>query len=703
MFPLCSSGLDSEAAMTIDFSPLLPWPYLTALVLAATVLAALGLWQRVRGAPLRAAALAAFCLALANPALFQEEREPLSTIIAVIVDRSQSQENSDRREQTDRALADLKERLARFPQFETRIVEAADGEESEAPSTKLFEALTTALADVPPARVGGAIFITDGQVHDVPDVNQPLGFAAPTHGLITGHPDEFDRRIEIVSAPRFGIVGEQQNLTFRVVDEGAGPGGSAEVTIRLNGNEIASEVAEPGTDVPFSFTVPRGGSNILEFAVDPVPGEVTEANNRAVHVLDGIRENLRVLLVSGEPHAGERAWRNLLKSDAAVDLVHFTILRPPEKQDGTPINELSLIAFPTRELFVDKIDEFDLIIFDRYQHRGVLPILYYDNIAQYVQNGGALLIAAGPEHAGDDSIAATPLEAVLPANPTGVVNEKAFFPRLSEEGRKHPVTRGLEGASSEPPAWGRWFRTVDVDRPLGQTVMEAADGKPLLVLNRVGKGRVAMLLSDQGWLWARNFEGGGPHVSLYRRTAHWLMQEPALEEEALTARASGRTLEITRQTIEGDPGQATLTYPSGRTQEVTLAEREPGLYKAEIKTDEIGLFEVANDELTTLVHVGNVDAPEFKAAISTEEKLKPWAEKTKGTLRRLANADGPVELPSILPVRGAVRVADDQRLSLKMTDETVLKGVNSLSLFSGLLGLAALLLIVSATWYREGR
>ncbi len=319
------------------------------------------------------------------------------------------------------------------------------------------------------------------------------------------------------AAPRFGIVGEEQKLTFRVIDDGQAPGGTAEVTISLNGNEIATEMTEPGTDVPFSFTVPRGGNNILEFAVSPVAGEVTEANNRAVHVLDGIRENLRVLLVSGEPHAGERAWRNLLKSDASVDLVHFTILRPPEKQDGTPINELSLIAFPTRELFVEKIKEFDLIIFDRYQHRGVLPILYYDNIAQYVENGGALLIAAGPEHAGEDSIATTPLSAVLPAMPTGAMNEEGFYPRLSEDGKKHPVTRGLEGAGSEPPQWGRWFRTVDVQQPLGQTVMNAADGKPLLVLNRVGKGRVAMLLSDQGWLWARGFEGGGPSVSLYRR------------------------------------------------------------------------------------------------------------------------------------------------------------------------------------------
>ena len=198
-----------------------------------------------------------------------------------------------------------------------------------------------------------------------------------------------------------------------------GPGGTARVTVRLNGNESASEITQPGTEQPLGFTVPRGGNNILEFEVEPVAGEITTANNRAGHVIEGIRENLRVLLVSGEPHAGERTWRNLLKSDASVDLVHFTILRPPEKQDGTPINELSLIAFPTRELFVEKIDQFDLIIFDRYQHRDVLPILYYDYIAEYVEKGGALLIAAGPEYAGENSIARTPLNAALPAMPTG--------------------------------------------------------------------------------------------------------------------------------------------------------------------------------------------------------------------------------------------------------------------------------------------
>ncbi|TIO59298.1 MAG: hypothetical protein E5X98_19690, partial [Mesorhizobium sp.] len=149
------------------------------------------------------------------------------------------------------------------------------------------------------------------------------------------------------------------------------------------------EHATIGQPMKLEVTIPNAGRNIVQLSIDHEPGELTDTNNRAIALVDGIRDHLRVLLVSGEPHAGERTWRNLLKSDASVDLVHFTILRPPEKQDGTPINELSLIAFPTRELFVEKIKDFDLIIFDRYQHRDVLPILYYDYISEYVEKGGA--------------------------------------------------------------------------------------------------------------------------------------------------------------------------------------------------------------------------------------------------------------------------------------------------------------------------
>jgi len=689
--------------MPLGFTPFLPLPLLTALAVVSVLVTAFALWRGMRGAWIRGLAALALLAALANPVLLQEDRAGLSTIVPVIVDRSQSQQTPERIKMTDDALALLKDRLSRFPQIEPRYVEAKEPADTDMPSTRLFSALSSAVADVPPARIGAAIFLTDGQIHDIPGVNQALGFDAPVHGLITGRADEFDRRIEVVRAPRFGIVNEEQQLTLRVVDDGKSPGGAAKVTARMNGDEIATLQATPGQDTPFSFKVPRAGNNVLEFSVAELPGEVTAANNRTVQLIDGIRQNMRVLLVSGEPHAGERAWRNLLKSDASVDLVHFTILRPPEKQDGTPINELSLIAFPTRELFVDKINDFDLIIFDRYQHRNVLPILYYDYISDYVQNGGALLLAAGPEHAGEDSIALTPLNSILPAAPTGQMIEKPFYPRLSEEGRKHPVTRGLEGSDQEPPRWGRWFRSVDVEPPQGQTVMVGADNHPLLVLNRVGQGRVAMLLSDQGWLWARGFEGGGPHVALYRRIAHWLMKEPALEEEALTARSSGRTLEITRQTLGDDPGSATIKFPSGRVETTRLTRAEPGLYRAEKHMDEIGLYEITNGGLSALVHVGAVDAPEFKAMISTTETLKPLADKTKGTVTRVAAADGSIGVPTVLPVRGAVRVNDPGRMAIRLTDETVLKGINSLPLFAGFAGLGLLLLAFSAMWWREGR
>jgi hypothetical protein len=690
--------------MTLTFAPYFSLTLTIAMALIALALAGFGLWRRMRGAWLRALALALVVLALANPSFVSENREPLSTVVAIVVDRSQSQLLPERQKQTDAALEDLKTRLSKFPGIEPRIVEVRDDGQTEAPSTRAFAALTSALSDVAPSRVGGAVFITDGQIHDIPEAGKLPGFNAPVHALITGRPNEFDRRIEVVRAPRFSLVNSAQELTFRVVDDGGPINSPAIVTIRINGEEAGELQATPGQDTRFDFKLTRAGSNVVDFEVAKAPGELTTSNNQAVQLIDGIRQNLRVLLVSGEPHAGERAWRNLLKSDALVDLVHFTILRPPEKQDGTPINELSLIAFPTRELFVDKIKEFDLIILDRYQNRGVLPVLYYDNIAQYVKKGGALLVAAGPEYAGENSIADTPLTSVLPAIPTGEIDEKGFYPRLSDLGKKHPVTRGLEGADSEPPHWSRWFRTVDVDQPEGNTVMVGADKKPLLVLNRSGEGRVALLLSDEGWLWSRGFEGGGPSASLYRRIAYWLMKEPALEEEALTARSSGRDLEIIRQTIGGDPGEAMVTYPSGKTQQVALKQSEPGLYKATLPVGETGLFKVANGDFSALAHVGAVDAPEFKSEISTTETLKPMAEATHGVVARLAKADGTAEpLPQILAVNGNVQIEGNSRMAFRLTNETVLKGINSFPLFNGILGLAALLFAASSMWWREGR
>ncbi len=692
---------------SINFEPLLSWPLLAAVLAPLVLLALVGLWFRQRGSVFRFAALLALGAALLNPVFLDEEREALKSVVAIVVDRSQSQDIGERTKQTDDALAGLQQRLGRFKQFDVRVVEAGRSEAAEERTdTRLFGALEGAFRDVPPSRIGGAIMITDGEVHDAP-AGAP-DFHAPLHALITGNDHEKDRRIRFENAPRFGLVGKPLEMSYRVIatDNQTGP---VDVRVSVNGEQVSVEHATIGQAMPLQVTIPTAGRNIVELAIDPVPGELTDANNRAIALIDGIRENLRVLLVSGEPHAGERTWRNLLKSDASVDLVHFTILRPPEKQDGTPINELSLIAFPTRELFVERIKDFDLIIFDRYQHRDVLPILYYDYISEYVEKGGALLIAAGPEYAGESSIARTPLMSALPAMPTGEVVDKAFYPRLTELGQRHPVTRGLDGAATDPPHWSRWFRTIGVENPEGEVVMKGADNRPLLLLDRKGEGRVGMLLSDQGWLWARGFEGGGPHVQLYRRIAHWLMKEPELEEERLTADGRGMTLEIRRQTMSDDPGPAQVITPSGKALIVRLEKSEPGIFLGTAQTSEIGLYQVGNGDLTALAHVGPINAPEFTDVISTEDRLKAPAEATGGSVRRLAPSStlgtlaGGVSLPSIVPVRSTGAASGNDWIGLRTTDDSVLKAVSRVPLFGGFLGLGLLLLAMGSMWYREGR
>ena len=699
---------------SLSFSPLMPWPVLAALAVVAVLIVVPGLWRRMRGAWLRAAAAVALILALANPVLLNEDREPLSTIVALVVDKSSSQSLDGRDKMTAAAEAALKERLGAFSGIELRTIEAGANQGAGPPvdGTELFSPLATALADVPPERVGAVIMLTDGQVHDIP-ANRSVLPGAPLHVLLSGHEGERDRRIVIDAAPRFGIVNEKQTIKFRVLDDGVtGATAGVRIAISRDGDPLTTETVTPGAPSELTVDIPHGGANILEFEAEPLAGELTPVNNRAAVSIEGIRENLRVLLVSGEPHAGERTWRNLLKSDASVDLVHFTILRPPEKQDGTPINELSLIAFPTRELFSEKIDQFDLIIFDRYQHRGVLPLLYFDNIARYVRDGGALLVAAGPDYADTGSLYDTPLAPVLPVAPTGKIIEEPYYAKVTKLGERHPVTRGLDGSGFDPPHWGRFFRLIDVEQPQGNVIMNGAEDKPLLILNREEKGRVAMLLSDNAWLWARGFEGGGPHVDLLRRLAHWLMKEPDLEEEALRATASAGRLSIEQQTMADTSAPVTVRKPSGATQTVTLTAAEPGLWRTTIPADEIGLYRVEQGDKRAFAHVGAANPREFIDARSTAEKLQPLVEETRGRIARMADASGNLVLPRIVPVRSTTATAGSDWIGIRMTEASVLKGISRIPLFTGfiavfgiagLFGLLALLGLPFATWIREGR
>lgn len=686
----------------LAFAPELPLWLIASLIsiLALPVLA--GLVKRLRGSFLRLLAFAALALALLNPSLLVEDRENLKSIVAVVTDKSSSQRLDGRGEQSEAAKEALLAEIARLDSFEVREIESEDQISSTTDvSTALFGALKSGLKDVPGERLAGAVLITDGQVHDLPETGRQLGINAPIHALITGEPAERDRRIIITEAPRYGVVGEGYEIVYEVQQQGFDETAPVAVSIYLDGELVTVEEVLPGEPYSFVDDVAHGGRNIIELRVEAHPDELTETNNRVFSTLNGIRENLRVLLVSGEPHAGERTWRNLLKSDASVDLVHFTILRPPEKQDGTPISQLSLIAFPTRELFVEKIDEFDLIIFDRYSRRGVLPILYFDNIARYVRNGGAVLLAAGPEFGEPGSIAQTPLDDVLPALPDGNITEAPFKPLISETGVRHPVTRGLDNGNSEDPDWSRWFRSIGVETPTGDVVMQTPSEDPLLVLQRYDEGRVALMLSDHAWLWARGFEGGGPHVQLLRRMAHWLMKEPELEEERLTAEREGDRLIVRRQTLGDTAGTVTVRKPDGTNEILTLSTETEGVFSGIITEPDIGLYQMTSDGLTALVHMGPPNPREYAQVLSTSDLLQPVVDRTGGSVMRVAR-DGS-DTPRVLAVRSGANAAGNGWIGLNNTGATVLNGINRISLFIDFLGLSILLLAMAAMWTREGR
>src|ERR1019366_1020198 len=188
----------------IAFTPLVPTFVLWMALAAIVVIAGLLLLGRARGAALRVTALALILLALANPSFTREDHEPLSSVAAVVIDKSPSQNFGERTRETEKAREVLVDSLKKIGGLEVRVVEAgqADGETD---GTKLFGALSSALSDVPLDRVAGAFLITDGRVHDIPANAAALGFQAPLHALITGHKGERDRRIAIVAAPRFGI------------------------------------------------------------------------------------------------------------------------------------------------------------------------------------------------------------------------------------------------------------------------------------------------------------------------------------------------------------------------------------------------------------------------------------------------------------------------------------------------------------------
>ncbi len=605
----------------ISFDPAAPLWLIAALSIIALALFALSFRGNKAKSFIRFLFSTLLVLFLLQPQLVTENRKPLNDVVLIAADKSQSQNFGKRLETTQNALAKLQENLKQVANLETRIIDVASGAKDE---TKVFDSMEAALSDVPQNQRAGVILLTDGQVSDNPSAD--FSKSTPLFAAITGSKKDKDREIELLNAPGYSVVGETVILKFRIADHNIPASGTARVTLNMpDGTDMVRDV-EIGEEQEWPINISNAGQNVFELSTPSVDDELSLLNNRAVFTIEGVRSRLHVLLVSGEPYPGARMWRDFLKADPGVDLVHFTILRSPEKVDMTPPSELSLIAFPFQELFERKLKNFDLIVMDRFSLTTALPDFYFQNMARYVENGGAMMEISGPSYVSDTSLHYTSLGNILPGIPNGTMVKGEFKPVITDIGKTHPVTMPFVNQN-----WGSWMQQVPVQIKEGETVMSGMDGLPLLTLSHVGEGRVAQLTSDQIWLWARGFDGGGPAKELLRRTVHWLMKEPELDETAMKIQADGQNINI-RMRSNDDIQPITVTAPDGTTSMLTPSKDADGWLSAGVTNAKDGVYKFSSGNRQKIISLGNVSTPEFSNIISTDKKLTPIAKASRGNI-----------------------------------------------------------------------
>mgnify|MGYP001018533264 CR=1 FL=1 len=707
-----------------SFAPLVPWPLFWLVCAGISVVLVLYGVGRGRAIFLRTGAALAVILALSGPMRREDDRQSLPDIVVIVADTSESVTVAKRSGEVSRITKTLSEKLAVDKSLEVRTIEAGAG----ADETRLFEALDRGLAGMPPERVGAVFLVTDGRLSDaLLAQNRPF----PIYGLISGVRNEIDRRLTILSAPREGLVGVQTNLQVRIEDESS-TGATVALRVSVDGAPPALQEVTVGDIVRVPVTPRRRGPVPIALSVESKAGELTTLNNVAAATITGVRDRLRVLLVTGEPHAGERAWRNLLRADPGVDLVHFTILRPPEKQDSTPVEELALIAFPVRELFEEKLDSFDLIVFDRFRRLEVLPDAYLENVANWVRKGGALLVAMGPRDAekiGQSSapsrggpvdlsnpfggffdpfspraegqgLWATPLADILPARPTGRIIEEPFQPSLTATGRLHPASASLVSGANK---WGRWYRLIEA-KPVGEAgenpVLLEANGRPLLVIGRKELGRVALIASDQVWLWARGYDGGGPFADLFNRVSHWLMAEPDLEDEQLRLTAQDGLTIDRRSARFGSgadmPSLVALTGPDGAERTVALERAENGRFKAVIANPEPGLWRATGDGLQASIALG----PRFPAETQDVRADAGTLESQGVPVRWVSSGDSP---PNTRRVGQFELQSGSDWLGVRRTNTATITSTRETPVLPTVVWLVLAILFGFLAWWREGR
>lgn len=687
----------SGSALSIHFAPLIPVELLALFAGLVLILLAISLIKARHLTLWRTLAAGIFLLVLANPSLLEEERQGVKDVALIVADQSPSQNIGERSDKTEAALNNIINQLSDAENLDVRLARTPQDASILTQETRIFDTIENKLSDIPESRRSGVIVVTDGQIHDVPAASDHNAGFGPLHFLLSGEQDERDRQIKVTKAPAYGLVGQDVEMTFQVVDTDNTTQNNALVRLRWGSDEKRALYVPIGENYSVQLPIDNAGQNVFELEVDTVPGELTETNNKTALVINGVRDRLKVLLVSGQPHNGGRTWRDMLTADPGVDLVHFTILREPDKLDRTPQRELSLIAFPFRELFDIKLYDFDLIIFDRYQLNRIMPTYYFSNIARYVREGGALLVSSGPSFVNEFSIYNTELKNILPGSPAGKVTERAFTPTLTTIGLNHPVTMDFKAAEQ---TWGPWLRQISVIPDSGDTVLNGLNNQPLMILDRVGKGRVAQIASDQIWLWSRGYLGGGPQRDLLRRTAHWLMKEPELDENGLDASLYDDEILIRRRSLIDNEMDVTVIYPDRAEEMITLSrEGDVGWLTGKITANQTGIYTISDGTQDHFVIAGALNTPEMESVITTDERVTDIAKLSGGSTRWLST--NPNINVRLLPE--GRKYSGINWIGLKRNNDYIVTGVKNRPFLPAWLSLVLVLSFAIWMWWREGK
>jgi uncharacterized membrane protein len=700
-------------------TPLPAWG-LAVLALAAAAAVVLA-WRGLRAEPRRgrratllalrtlSALLALFLLAEPAVELLQTAR--VRNRFAILVDGSRSMAfptEPDGPSRSDAAAAFLRDHRRELERLAERVdlewfafgdeVTPADGAEAtrgiapRAGRTDLLGALqaTASGAGGSARKLAGALVVSDGA--DNARLSDGLGpdaraevraLGIPINAVAVGRAAPRDLAIERLAVDEFAFV--RNTVTVEATLRARGFADEAvRVVLRREGAVVASSTVrlERGKDrytVPLSFAPDATGTFVFTVAAPVLPGEAVTENNSRSFVLRVIRDRVRVLLVAGRPSWDVRFLRGLLKQDPNVDLVSFFILRSNADDPG-PQQDLSLIPFPVQEIFGEQLRTFDAVLFVNFAYapyRGLEIERFLPNVREYVRNGGALAMVGGEQSFGNGRYGETPLGDVLPVAPIdgSSMAEGDARPRLTQEGRRHPVTSLAPGDAQNEAAWSVLppVTVVNLTRALpaaqGAAVLLEAPSvsvggqpAPLVAVRQIGAGRTLAITTDASWRWgflsAESGQGNRAYLRFWSSALRWLVRDPglaplqvepdspAVEPGApvglsLSVRGPdwgpGAGRRVTAQLIDeaGRPvAQGQAVAGTDGTARIELVPPGPGAYKVVAKG------EGASDAATAAVAVRGA-GPEDADAAPRPELLSAIAEASGGAFEAIPGGGFP--------------------------------------------------------------